>query len=90
MFRLLIECTKNIDTLSINFSDGTSVVTSGSSSSNASENDVTCDEIRDNMYDKCCSKQSTANNETCLKALDIPDVSDRPVKIDENLNGREF
>lgn len=27
MFKLLIECSKDIDTLSINFSDGTSVVT---------------------------------------------------------------
>ena len=35
MFKLLIECSKDIDTLSINFSDGTSVVTESSNKEKA-------------------------------------------------------
>lgn len=37
MFKLLIECSKDIDTLSINFSDGTSVVTSKDVTKNTKE-----------------------------------------------------
>lgn len=76
MFRLLIECTKDIDTLQINFSDGTSVMTE---KTEKSRNDkIKIDECYENT------------DEEALEAIKVPDVSDRPVKIDENLNGMDF
>lgn len=76
MFRLLIECTKDIDTLQINFSDGTSVMTE---KTEKSRNDkIKIDEHYENT------------DEEALEAIKVPDVSDRPVKIDENLNGMDF
>lgn len=76
MFRLLIECTKDIDTLQINFSDGTSVITE---KTEKSRNDkIKIDENYENT------------DEEALEAIKVPDVSDRPIKIDENLNGMDF
>lgn len=76
MFRLLIECTKDIDTLQINFSDGTSVMTEKAEKSRN-------DKIK---IDEHCEN----TDEEALEAIKVPDVSDRPVKIDENLNGMDF
>lgn len=76
MFRLLIECTKDIDTLQINFSDGTSVITE--KTENSCNDKIKIDENYENT------------NEEALEAIKVPDVSDRPVKIDENLNGMDF
>lgn len=79
MFRLLIECTKDIDTLQINFSDGTSVITEKTEKTEKSRNDkIKIDENYENT------------DEEALEAIKVPDVSDRPVKIDENLNGMDF
>lgn len=76
MFRLLIECTKDIDTLQINFSDGTSVITE--KTENSRNDKIKIDENYENT------------DEEALEAIKVPDVSDRPVKIDENLNGMDF
>lgn len=76
MFRLLIECTKDIDTLQINFSDGTSVITEKTEKSHNDK--IKIDENYENT------------DEEALEAIKVPDISDRPVKIDENLNGMDF
>lgn len=78
MFRLLIECTKNIDSLSINFSDGTSVVTESNE----------CRNTRDDI--EVPHVESTHGTKEHVKALNVPDVGSRPPKIDDNLNNLEF
>lgn len=76
MFKLLIECTKDIDSLSINFSDGTSVITESKQEIKNTRNDNI------EIYDECKSAKSKES----IKALDVPDVKDRPPKIDDTLN----
>lgn len=71
MFRLLIECTKDIDTLQINFSDGTSVITEKTEKTEKSRNDkIKIDEHCENT------------DEEALEAIKVPDVSDRPKKVE--------
>jgi hypothetical protein len=79
MFKLHIECTKDIDSLSINFSDGTSIITPSQDSANTSVDDIEVPLHFDNHKPK-----------EIIKAIKVPEVSNRPPKIDDNLDNREF
>lgn len=100
MFELHITCTKDIDKLSIDFSDGTSIVQESSSkqdkqdkqnnqrkeSKKCVEEHVDKDILLDDLelYNNKCK-----NKKEVIKPLELPDI-DRPVNVDDTLQNLEF
>jgi len=84
MFKLNIECTKDIDELHINFSDGSSVVTTGGDNSNSNRN-KTREETsikttpKTNESDQT-SRPKSRNGETLDLNTDFGGVSNEVVK----------
>lgn len=97
MFELHITCTKDIDKLSIDFSDGTSIVQEPKepkepkdikphkSKINKSEEHVDKDILLDDfeLYNNRNKKKEV------VKPLELPDI-DRPVNVDNTLQNLEF
>lgn len=98
MFRLLIECSKDIDKLSIDFSDGTSVITdkSGAVSETPKKKKTEVERPVEKPVER--PKKSSENvlipEDFCynksestevIKPPEIPDL-DRPPKIDDILD----
>lgn len=95
MFKLNIECTKDINELHINFSDGTSVVTSNSSHSVASTTRVP----REQKQEKHTTIKSEKTLDTDVDFGNIsqdvvtpPDIKmqERPVKVATELQNLDF
>lgn len=94
MFELHITCTKDIDKLSIDFSDGTSIVQESSpkqdkqdkESKKCVEEHVDKDILLDDLelYNNKCK-----NKKEVIKPLELPDI-DRPVNVDNTLQNLEF
>lgn len=99
MFELHITCTKDIDKLSIDFSDGTSIIQESSSKEpkekdikppkskiNKDEEGVNKDILLDDieLYNNKCK-----NKKEVIKPLELPDV-ERPVNVDDTLQNLEF
>lgn len=100
MFELHITCTKDIDKLSIDFSDGTSIVQESSpkqdkhdkqnnqrkESKKCVEEHVDKDILLDDLelYNNKCK-----NKKEVVKPLELPDV-ERPVNVDNTLQNLEF
>lgn len=93
MFELHITCTKDIDKLSIDFSDGTSIVQESKPKQSKShkeskkcieehvDKDILLDDVE--LYNK-----HKKNNEV-IKPIELPDI-DRPVNVDDTLQNLEF
>ena len=79
MFELHITCTKDIEKLSIDFSDGTSMVQTKSEKPHAKR------ETRETDWD---SYKSETKREV-IKPPELPDLNREP-KIDEHLNNLDF
>lgn len=88
MFKLVIECSKDIDKLHIDFSDGTCITTAKEDKCNENNKSTNEQQHVEDVIDT--SKDYTADKKESIKALDIPDVKDRPAKIDDNLNFLDF
>lgn len=97
MFELHITCTKDIDKLSIDFSDGTSIVQESKSKQDKQNNqhkeskkcteehidkDILLDDLE--LYNNKCK-----NKKEVIKPLELPDV-ERPVNVDDTLQNLEF
>lgn len=99
MFELHITCTKDIDKLKIDFSDGTTVVSEKPKNINKSRTDKkskkeveTEDRQQYNTnwseYDKPLTL-SSGNSNTKFDDI-VPDTSDRPVFVDDNLQNLDL
>ena len=94
MFELHITCTKDIDKLSIDFSDGTSIVQESKpkqdkqhkESKKCTEEHIDKDILLDDvgLYNNKCK-----NKKEVVKPLELPDV-ERPVNVDNTLQNLEF
>lgn len=97
MFELHITCTKDIDKLSIDFSDGTSIIQESKlkqdkqnnqhkESKKCTEEHVDKDILLDDLelYNNKCK-----NKKEVIKPLELPDV-ERPVNVDDTLQNLEF
>lgn len=79
MFELHITCTKDITKLDLDFADGTSaVVNNPQQLQTHNRDDIPID------YD------SNSKNKEPIKAPEIPDIPDRPAKVDDILHGLEL
>ena len=97
MFELHITCTKDIDKLKIDFSDGTTVISEKSKNVNKnctnkkSKKVVETEEKQEynwSTYDKPLTLSSGSSN---TKFDDIvPDTSNRPVFVDDNLQNLDL
>lgn len=104
MFELHITCTKNIDKLSIDFSDGTSIVQE-SSPKELKEKDIKPHKSKINKDEEEREGREGVNKDILLddfelynnrnkkkeviKPLELPDI-DRPVNVDNTLQNLEF
>ena len=94
MFELHITCTKDIDKLSIDFSDGTSIVQESKpkqpkphkESKKCSEEHIDEGILLDDLelYNNKCK-----NKKEVVKPLELPDI-ERPVNVDDTLQNLEF
>lgn len=75
MFELHITCSKNIDKLKIDFSDGSSVV------SETPNRDLNTGFENFEKIEK---------SEPVVKPIELPEITERPVKIDNILNDFEI
>lgn len=75
MFELHITCSKNIDKLKIDFSDGSSVI------SETPNRDL------NTGFEKF---EKIEKSEPVVKPIELPEISERPVKIDNILNDFEI
>jgi hypothetical protein len=97
MFELHITCTKDIDKLSIDFSDGTSIVQESKPKQDKQhkeskkcekcaeehvDKDILLDDVE--LYNNKCK-----NKKEVVKPLELPDI-DRPVNVDNTLQNLEF
>ena len=97
MFELHITCTKDIDKLSIDFSDGTSIIQESKPKQDKQNNqrkeskkcteehvdkDILLDDLE--LYNNKCK-----NKKEVIKPLELPDV-ERPVNVDDTLQNLEF
>lgn len=97
MFKLLIECSKDIDTLSINFSDGTTVVTESSKEQKEQKSTKETKEPKDvkrpnerKQLDKYLDTDVDFNiDQTVVEKPVIADL-DRPAKVSEEIQNFEF
>ena len=83
MFELHITCSKDIDKLKIDFSDGTSVVTEKKPSKSSKPREEKQSSDFDDFEAYTPKKES-------IKPLELPEIKDRPVKIDNILNNFEI
>lgn len=86
MFELHITCSKDIDKLKIDFSDGTSVVTEKKPSKPSKPREQR-EEKQSSDFDDF--KAYTPKKES-VKPIELPEIVDRPVKIDNILNNFEI
>lgn len=105
-FKLLIECSKDIDKLSIDFSDGSSVVTHSESSGSSDLNETISNKPKakkSNFKEQPKKEQPKKRNESFLDTDEIyadvsqdvialPEISDnkRPVKVAEEIQNLEL
>lgn len=101
MFELHITCTKDIDKLSIDFSDGTSIVQESNPKENKEpkEKDIKPSKSKINKGEEGVNKDILLDNfelynnrnkkKEVVKPLDLPDI-DRPVNVDNTLQNLEF
>ena len=97
MFELHITCTKDIDKLSIDFSDGTSIIQESKPKQDKQhkeskkcekcaeehiDKDILLDDVE--LYNNKCK-----NKKEVVKPLELPDI-DRPVNVDNTLQNLEF
>ena len=97
MFELHITCTKDIDKLSIDFSDGTSIIQESKHKQDKQhkeskkcekcaeehiDKDILLDDVE--LYNNKCK-----NRKEVVKPLELPDV-ERPVNVDDALQNLEF
>ena len=97
MFELHITCTKDIDKLSIDFSDGTSIIQESKPKQDKQhkeskkcekcaeehiDKDILLDDVE--LYNNKCK-----NRKEVVKPLELPDV-ERPVNVDDALQNLEF
>jgi len=86
-FRLLIECSKDIDSLKINFSDGTSVV--NETTSNQVKSELKNPTKRQNKLE--FDEQSNVVHDDAIVALPvIADTNDRTVNVAEELQNLDI
>lgn len=83
MFELHITCSKDIDKLKIDFSDGTSVVTEKKQSKPSKPRE----EKQSSDFDDF---EAYAPKKESIKPIELPEIVDRPVKIDNILNNFEI
>lgn len=83
MFELHITCSKDIDKLKIDFSDGTSVVTEKKPSKPSKPKEEKQSSDFDDFEAYTPKKES-------IKPIELPEIVDRPVKIDNILNNFEI
>ena len=99
MFELHITCTKDIDKLKIDFSDGTTVVSEKSKNAvnkavnKKSKKEVETENKQDyntdwSVYDKPLTL-SSGNSKTKFDDI-VPDTSNRPVFVDDNLQNLDL
>lgn len=92
MFKLLIECTKDISEISINFTDGTSVVKSSESETSESKPDKkpNFSEARRELLDWDSSNTSVSNVKP--SQVSKPEISDhdRQVKVATELQNLDI
>lgn len=81
MFKLLIESTKDIDSININFSDGTSSVTTKKPPKHKKAASFPNEYLNDSMSDY----DDAPVNDTIIEKPEIPDTTDRDVKLAENI-----
>lgn len=97
MFELHITCTKDIDKLSIDFSDGTSIIQESKpkqvkqnnqhkESKKCTEEHVDKDILLDDLE---LYNNKRKNKKEVIKPLELPDV-ERPVNVDDTLQNLEF
>lgn len=86
MFELHITCTKDIDKLSIDFSDGTSIVQE--SKPKESKNSAYKDINNDILFGDTNTYNRKSNKEV-VKPLELPDI-ERPANVDDTLQNLEF
>lgn len=99
MFELHITCTKDIDKLSIDFSDGTSIVQESSpkqdkqdKQNNQRKESKKCVEEhvdKDILLDDFELYNNRNKKKEVVKPLELPDI-DRPVNVDNTLQNLEF
>ena len=89
MFELHITCSKDIDKLKIDFSDGTSVVTEKKQSkpSKPREPREPREEKQSSDFDDF---EAYTPKKESIKPIELPEIVDRPVKIDNILNNFEI
>lgn len=84
MFELHITCSKDIDKLKIDFSDGTSVVTEKKHDKKPSK---PREEKQSSDFDDF---EAYTPKKESIKPIELPEIVDRPVKIDNILNNFEI
>lgn len=89
MFKLLIECTKDIDTLQINFSDGTSVVTSKDDNQEKSHKSTKSIKNNETKKDYLNTDEDFSVKQEIIQKPDIPDIN-RPPKVSDELQNLDF
>lgn len=97
MFRLNVECTKDIDELHINFSDGTSVVTNGSTNT-IKDNDQHLEQESPQATARPSARQEsfldldTDFGGVSQEVVEKPTIErrERPVKVAEELQNFDF
>ena len=103
MFELHITCTKDIDKLSIDFSDGTSIVQESGPPKEPKEKDIKPHKSKINkdeeeregvdkdilLDDLELYNNKCKNKKEVIKPLELPDI-DRPVNVDNTLQNLEF
>lgn len=94
MFELHITCTKDIDKIKIDFSDGTTVCTEANHKK-STEKDVKKQLKKEQNIcynnDVDWSKYDNSDvTSTVIKPIELPDISDRPVKVDPILQELNF
>lgn len=88
MFKLVIECSKDINGLKINFSDGTSAVTEKIKNDEEFKNEQIENEDKNDLTNwKSCENTNTRE---VVKPIELPSVVDRPPMIDDNLDNLDF
>lgn len=102
MFELHITCTKDIDRLKIDFSDGTTIVSENTPKQEKAKPKVEkkvekkVDKKNDLDYNNDnhnidWSKYENANtNQKVVKPIDLPSIEDRPIRIDPILQELDF
>ena len=102
MFELHITCTKDIDKLSIDFSDGTSIIQESSlkpkqgkqakqNNQHKESKEYTEEHIDEDILldDIELYNNKCKNKKEVIKPLELPDI-DRPVNVDNTLQNLEF